>query len=846
MTAKSNPRLKLNPAFQAAHSKGDKKNKNDPWSEVETQLASATNGEEKVTFEIVQARKTGKLQLCGAGLESLPDAIFDIRNDLLDKYTGNLDDESQLKKHEKAWECYGEEMLTMIDLSENNLSNAESLERMDCFKALQSLHLRNCQLRTLPWDVFQNLNSLKVLDAPGNNFVAVPLEKMPESISTLNLANNCIENLGDDLNTILLPNLLKLDLQGNKTIVRLPTKLCTPRLQHAYMSKNSIGTISKHFLQSCKESLRTLDLGENELTTPLNLVQHSELQVLQLRYNKIRDVPSIHQNLVQLTLSHNNISTIKGLYPFLEQCNEFGRTDDGDFFRPNLKELCIGQNNLSELHMQTMAVMTNLSFLDVADNSLETIPSVVGYLKDLNKVVLDGNPFRIIRSAISYRPQGGIDTQKLVRSLRKKDNPPKGPGYHASAGYFEEDSGGNDAGTSQKMMEAKMLVRMATNDKRSLDLNGRGLTGELLWPELIDALSAESDDDILGSRVSIFNISDGKLTSFGMDWVKALPSMSVLDAHRNCLDSLPTNLNQLSLQSILCSRNCLTSHILQDVICIENTPLCSSLIDLDLSMNKLEWIPDGLFDMNALRSLNLSQNNIKSLAWEQDEITGKERGWRHGLVSLEYLNLSDNRISNLGYLPLALFGCKKLHTLFLNNNCLYDIPLEIGLLDQLNKIDLLGNSQRKIGIRVLTQSCSKILKYLSDRMDAEQLAKARENHVEILEALKDEYGVEIGNAIVQEQDKISIHKKDQNTATPATPATPTLPKAQDTLVEHSKDSGSGKEVLNEIKKEIDAITVQLENDLSISQAKRFALKKTLAMQRSKLIREERRLKEESP
>ena len=117
-----------------------------------------------------------------------------------------------------------------VDLSENNLSTADSFEKISCFKALQSLHLRNCQLNTLPWDVMrEHLTSLRVLDAPGNNFVAVPLEKLPESISTLNLANNRIENLGDNVNTILLPNLTKLDLHDNTDLVRLPLKLCTPR-----------------------------------------------------------------------------------------------------------------------------------------------------------------------------------------------------------------------------------------------------------------------------------------------------------------------------------------------------------------------------------------------------------------------------------------------------------------------------------------------------------------------------------------------------------------------------------------------------------------------------------------
>ena len=107
---KSNPRLKLNPNFKAAHDK----NQNDPWENLEKDLNSATNGMTKVSFQISQARKNGKLSLSNAGLTTLPQAMFEIRNDLLDKYTGNIDEQNQLQKHEKAWECYGEEMLTTV------------------------------------------------------------------------------------------------------------------------------------------------------------------------------------------------------------------------------------------------------------------------------------------------------------------------------------------------------------------------------------------------------------------------------------------------------------------------------------------------------------------------------------------------------------------------------------------------------------------------------------------------------------------------------------------------------------------------------------------------------------
>ena len=53
-------------------------------------------------------------------------------------------------------------------------------------------------------------------------------------------------------------------------------------------------------------------------------------------------------------------------------------------------------------------------------------------------------------------------------------------------------------------------------------------------------------------------------------------------------------------------------------------------------------------------------------------------------------------------------------------------------------------------------------------------------------------------------------------------------------------SESPSSIADELRRNIDALSQQLEH-LGLSQAKRYALKKQLAMERSKLIREERRL-----
>jgi hypothetical protein len=65
-------------------------------------------------------------------------------------------------------------------------------------------------------------------------------------------------------------------------------------------------------------------------------------------------------------------------------------------------------------------------------------------------------------------------------------------------------------------------------------------------------------------------------------------------------------------------------------------------------------------------------------------------------------------------------------------------------------------------------------------------------------------------------------------------------------VEAQEDDGKDKSLLllEELRISVDALALQLENP-ALSQAKRYALKKNVAMERSKMIREERKLKESS-
>ena len=121
-----------------------------------------------------------------------------------------------------------------------------------------------------------------------------------------------------------------------------------------------------------------------------------------------------------------------------------------------------------------------------------------------------------------------------------------------------------------------------------------------------------------------------------------------------------------------------------------------------------------------LSTLILTNNNLTTLAAGTSE--GEESGWRKGYTSLETLDLAGNNISNLGDLPVNLVECcPLLRSLSLANNELALIPPELGVLDSLSSLDLMGNPQRGVRVDILCRCASDQLAYLRGRLDGNDL-----------------------------------------------------------------------------------------------------------------------------
>ena len=106
-------------------------------------------------------------------------------------------------------------------------------------------------------------------------------------------------------------------------------------------------------------------------------------------------------------------------------------------------------------------------------------------------------------------------------------------------------------------------------------------------------------------------------------------------------------------------------------------PPVEQLEELDLSHNRLSWLPDGIGGFTSLRVLRLQDNEI---VFVHDNL------WR--VTRLETLDLSNNRIDHLGEGVGRLTALRELN---LAHNQLRKLPASLDGLTSLRLLDLRGN-----------------------------------------------------------------------------------------------------------------------------------------------------------
>ncbi|KAL7680652.1 putative leucine-rich repeat domain superfamily [Plasmopara halstedii] len=740
-----------------------------------------------------QARQSGTLNLSSRDLRAFPDEIFRLYD--------------ELDEDENSWECVA---LKKLDLSYNEI--AEIPSQVETLKYLVNFKIRHNLLRQLPTTIW-NLEMLTSLDLSSNELEGALPEQLGILIKLreLGLGGNKLTQLPESIGELV--DLKELRVESNR-LAALPSTIGNLKnLKLLSAHSNEIKELPMSFRSLI--GLLTLELKDNSLSTVNGAFQELRLiKYIDLRQNKLLVFPKLPRNntsLDQLLLGYNLLGEIP--------------EDVVLTVKESLTVLDVRDNKLQRLSSR-IPELFRLKTLDVTNNDLHQLPPGLGYLKHLDHLLVAGNPLRSIRRSVL---SGGTET--LKKFLRTRGNPPKG--VDAMEEEIDElTKQQTESGQDEPMAEEDPCVDYE-HLFRDANISGNMQLVAMKLCHLPEQLFAAGKYRFRDTLLQL-DLSKNLLVELPAA-IGDLDSLRILTAEQCGLKSIHASITMISrLEHLRLSKNLLTSDGINMMLCLDKrAKICTSLKELDLRNNELTEVPQALQFLKMMDKLLLSFNHIR---------TFNTFPWS-SLQNLTVLSAANNCLDSCG----AVHRIPKIASLSLENNELRQIPVELALCVNLRALYLAGNPQRGIRTQIINSGTEAILKYLRMRLPKDVVPPTGSS-------ASTKASDTLDSALLSNQKTESPMSNQEvvkkvNSCIDALPSNPSLEPSALALTKQSQPlssmpvSAAGPalfrlpedEVLAELNAKILKIE-QLLDDFAISAAKRFALKKELAMARSLKIR----------
>ncbi|KAM4703073.1 uncharacterized protein WCC33_011652 [Rhinophrynus dorsalis] len=517
--------------------------------------------------------------------------------------------------------------------------------------------------------------------------LADAIQHLPSSTKWLNTSQNEISKIEYGAFSHL-PNLLELQLSRNR--INSIQSGAFQNLSNLYfldLSYNLIQYLDTWNMENLT-SLITLHLSHNKLHTmqgaSLNMLKF--LQELDLSFNYISDfrpvVEAVNKlyNFSILNLCSNNISKLNNqqgviVIPSLQYLNLCNNSifhfDFTNYFMPNLIDLNLTRNNMSDVNRSSFNNVPNLSKITFDENPLNISRLLGSYLPNLTSLHLSS-----MRPALQHSV---LPACKLFQTLPKL-----------------------------KLLDIKHS-KVLTADLLTI-ANCTNLTSLILSTTSLCILKSKEFQTF--RNLEVLYLNKCKLRKIHNSTWRGLKRLHSLILERNFMSSLEDFLFSplVNLQFLDLSKNHLTYinpkafnelHVLKylklkdckiAVLSLASFMFLKSLKTLDLRENSISFIKGKSFvKLNKLETLLLSKNKIATI---------QKYGFS-GLTSLKHLSLSKNILYKLTNNTFKWL--KSLVSLDLSNNRLwsfnkYQSPNPFLLLQNLETLDLSYQKPRDVRI----------------------------------------------------------------------------------------------------------------------------------------------------
>ncbi|XP_063990186.1 leucine-rich repeat-containing protein 40-like [Diachasmimorpha longicaudata] len=547
---------------------------------------------------IIDARRSGELNLAGKGLATVPQRIWTI-NQLskgeVEELGRNLDFDDD---KERWWE---QEPLKKLNLSENSIKTIDS--DIDHLSEIEELDFHDNLLEEVPKEIGA-LIKLRKFDISHNNLGKISKRFFTlENLKQLNLSHNNLADLDPAIGDLVMLESLNLSFNNLTTLpvgLGYLVRLCTFDVSHNLLVELPPDIMSMRVLKK-------LDANSNHLEVVPPLGEMRKLEALILHTNNLKNFPNITgcTALKELNLSNNSIDEID-----MECLEDMGQ----------LRSLLLAHNNI-EVIPDDIIKLLNMERLDLSSNKLTLIPNFICIMPNLKHFIINGNEkIKNVRRDIVQ-----CGTPRILKHLRQ--------GFDSESldVHSSPSTGPVSAPDKYTMRNTKLLSLTAQHlhevpDDVLEDAKIAGVTcidiskNKLCQvPEKLSAITSVED----------MKISCNQLASLPEWFGEPFKHLRYIDLSQNQLSALPKSIGELErLREINISCNRFTK-IPESVCNIENLEILimndnhitdidvtsllklRRLATLDLSNNDIGHVPPELGNMKNIRMLMLSGNYFK-------------------------------------------------------------------------------------------------------------------------------------------------------------------------------------------------------------------------------------------